>query len=152
MTSAPLTLADAVAEHYDYIRRVAYRATKDLDNLDDYVQAAYVNCLTSIHRFDSSKGHTFKQYVAQASFYAIRTIRQKNRRERMKLADNAALGSIFAALPDRDLRKKIKLAWSQLTPNHRKILRLHFVGKLPSDQRMNLSRARKSLNHLLQTL
>jgi len=140
------TLPEAIAEQLDYMRRVAFRLTRDFENLDDYVQESYIACVTRI----SLCSGNFRQFCAQTTVYTVRTIRKRQLRERVKLCDNAILGSMFAALPDRDASKAIKSAWRQLSANHRKTLRLHFAGTLPSDQRMNLSRARKSLSLLLQ--
>jgi DNA-directed RNA polymerase specialized sigma24 family protein len=145
------SLPEAIADHYEYIRRVAYRLTRDMDRLDDYVQASYVACIERIDVLSRKPDYTFKQHIAQTTVFTIRTIRKSEQRLAKRLSDNAILGSIFASLPDRDTRKQIKLAWSKLSKAHRKTLREHFAGKLGNDgaTRKRLCLARKSLSQLM---
>ena len=145
------TLAEAITEHLNYMRRVAYRLSKDFDLAADITQESFLAVLNQIHRYDPAKV-SFKSFCANTTAWTARTILQARRRESAKLSDNAILGSVFASLPDRDTRKRVKFAWSQLSANHKRTLRSHFAGKLPSDQRMNLSRARKVLHQLLQSV
>ena len=138
------SLPDAVAEHYEYIRRTAYRMTHDLENLEDYAQSAYVACIQRVSKCDLSRdGSSFRQYCAQTTVFTVRTIRKAQLRERQKLADNAILGDMFAALPDRDRSKALRAAFKLVSATSRKTLRAHFRGQPVC--KMALSRARKDL-------
>jgi DNA-directed RNA polymerase specialized sigma24 family protein len=146
------SLPEAIAEHYDYMRRVAYRMTRDMDRLDDYVQASYVACIERIDKCNLSRdGATFKQFCAQTTVFTVRTIRKSEQRLAKRLCDNAVLGSVFASLPDRDQCKAIRAAWRKLSPAYRKTLRAYFNGTLSKDgaARFRLHDARKTLGKLL---